>query len=87
MKAGNHSNTLGRRAVDYAVRKTCNTGSAKLPPYDLILQWVLPDRCQSTVHGVNEISAQAWDPSLIPISSFGNIGLRLGLDDQVAVHL
>jgi hypothetical protein len=85
MKTSHHSNTPSRCAVDYAVRKAGNTGSAKLPPHDLIQERILPDRRQSTVHGMNEISAEAWDLSLIP--SFGNIGLRLGLDDQIAVHL
>jgi hypothetical protein len=87
VKTGHHSNTLNRCAVDYAVRKSGNTGSTELPPYDLVLQWVLADRGQSTVNGVNEIDTEPRDLSLIPISGFCDIGLRLGLDDQIAVHL
>jgi hypothetical protein len=64
-----------------------NPGSTELPPRDLVLQRILSDRRQSTVNGVNEISTEPRDLPLIPISGFSDICLRLGLDDQIAVHL
>jgi hypothetical protein len=78
MKTSKNGNVPIRRVINQAVGKPIDSGPAKLPPDNLILEWVLLNCHKFVVDGMDELGPQPRLLTVIPIGGFGKFDLGLG---------
>jgi hypothetical protein len=74
VEARQNDNLPVRCTINQAIWKSTDSGTAELPPDDLILQWVPLDGRKRIVDGKNERGAKSGSLPIIPIARFSNFG-------------
>jgi hypothetical protein len=87
VEARNNDNFRVRCTVDQAVWKSTDSSTAELPPDDLILQWILLDGSECTIHGKNELGAKSGSSPIIPVASFSNFDFGHRPNYELKAHL